>query len=136
MLYDVISRYIFNSPSPSAPFIVAFLTLGAIFFGIGYSFQAGGQVHIEILVDKLPLMVRKICFTVGYCMTLFFVSIMLRECYKFASRAFEFGWVAFGNVQMPMGILYATMTLGYVLLILAVISKFIQLWVPAKEVGK
>jgi len=133
MLTDVIGRYIFNNPSLYAPFIVAFLILGALFFGIGYSFQAGGQVHIETLVDKLPPVVRKICFSFGFCMTMFFVYFMFRSCLRFANMAFKFGWVTVGNVLMPMGILYTIMTFGYVLLVLAVISKFIQLWVRKKD---
>ena len=136
MFYDVIGRYIFNAPSAYAPFIVAFLTLGALFFGIGYSFQAGGQVHIEILVDKLPPTIRKISYSVGYCITLVFVSFMLRECWRFADRAYSFGWSTVGNVRMPMGILYSIMTLGYILLILAVVSKFIQLWMRTEDVSK
>lgn len=136
MLYDVICRYFFNAPSLYAPFIVAFLTLGALFFGIGYSLQAGGQVHIETLVDKLPPLIRKVCFSLGYCFTLFFVFFMIRATFRMADRAFTLGWVTVGNVLMPMGILYSVMTIGYALLILAAISKLIQLWIPKKDVPK
>jgi len=140
MFYDVLGRYIFNSPSLFAPFVVAFLTLAALFFGIGYSLQAGGQVHIETLVDKLPPMGKKICLSIGYCFTLIFAAILLRQCFIITGRAIDLKWLTVGNVLMPMFILYAIMTLGYFLLIVAVISKFIQLWAKKKddpkEVGK
>ena len=133
MLIDVIGRYIFNSPSLYAPFIVSFLVLGALFFGIPYSFQAGGQVHIETIVDRIPPLARKICFSFGYCLTIFFVTFMFRACLRFSGMAFSFNWVTVGNVLMPMGILYAIMTFGYAFLILAVISKFVQIWLRKNE---
>ena len=49
MLYDVIMRYAFRSPSLYAPYIAAFLSLGSVFLGTPYALQAGGHVHVELI---------------------------------------------------------------------------------------
>jgi TRAP-type C4-dicarboxylate transport system permease small subunit len=127
-LYDVILRYVFNSPSLYASYIVAFLTLGAIFVGMGYSFQSGGQVYIEILVDKLPPLARKVCFTLGYCFGLIFLGAMLKSCWEYTVQAYQSGWVATGNLSFPLVVLYGVMVFGFGLLILTIVANAITMW--------
>jgi TRAP-type C4-dicarboxylate transport system permease small subunit len=117
-----------NSPSLYASYIVAFLTLGAIFIGAGYSFQAGGQVYIEILVDKLRPLPRKICFTIGYCLGLVFVVELIIECWKATGVAYEFKWEATGNLTFPVFILYGVMAFGCALLALTIGMNLVRMW--------
>ena len=128
MLYDVVSRYFFNSPSVYAPAIVSFLTLGTVFFGASYSFQSGSQVFIEIVIDKLPPLPRKICVTIGYCLALFFVGVLMKESWSLSSKAIVSGWVTAGNVQIPSILLYGLMVLGCFLLFLSVVMALINVW--------
>ena len=135
LLYDTISRYIFHSPSLYASFIVAFLTLGAIFIGAGYSFQAGGQVYIEILVDKLKPLPRKICMTIGNGLGMVFLVALLIECGKATSQAFQGSWVATGNLAFPLFILYGVMVFGCALMAISLVMHIITLWTK-KDVPK
>jgi TRAP-type C4-dicarboxylate transport system permease small subunit len=128
MLYDVVVRYTLNSPSLYAPFIAAFLVLGSIFIGVSYSFQTGGQVYIEIFVDKLPSLPRKICFTIGYCMSLFFVGALTKACWQYMIQAAENNWKAQGNLPIPSAILYGVMVIGTSLLMLSVALKMFEIW--------
>ena len=140
LLYDTISRYVFHSPSLYASFIVAFLTLGAIFIGAGYSFQAGGQVYIEILVDKLKPLPRKICMTIGNCLGLVFLVAMLIQCGKATTQAYAGNWVATGNLEFPLFILYGVMVFGCTLMAITMVMFVIGLWTkkdtPKEEVAE
>ena len=128
MLYDVIMRYAFRSPSLYAPYIAAFLSLGSVFLGTPYALQAGGHVHVELIVDKLKPLPRKICYTIGYVLSMIFVFCMARACFHFAVKAVENNWNAQGNLPVPSVVLYGVMVLGSVLLFLALIQKIIQQW--------
>ena len=128
LLYDTISRYVFHSPSLYASYIVAFLTLGAIFIGAGYSFQAGGQVYIEILVDKLKPLPRKICLTIANCLGMVFLVAMLVQCGKATTQAYKSSWVATGNLEFPLFILYGVMVFGCALMAITMVLFIISLW--------
>ena len=136
MLYDVVSRYFFNSPSVIAPPVVSFFILGAVFLGVGYSFQIGSQVNIDLIIDKMPPLPRKICLTLGHCIADFFVFILMRESFRLAQRAFASKWVTFGNVRIPSGILYAVMVFGCVFLFLAVALTLVRIWVNKAGVNE
>lgn len=128
MLYDVISRYFFQAPSLYAPFIAAFLVLGATFIGAAYSLQAGGQVYVELLVDKMKPLARKICMTIGYIFAMIFVFFLTQACWQYASDAVKNNWHAQGNLPIPSVILYGVMVVGSVLLLLTLIQKILETW--------
>ena len=128
MIYDVIRRYLFHSPSLYAPYLAAFLSLGAIFLGTAYALQAGGHVHVEIVVDKLPRIPRNICYTAGYILSMIFVFCMARACCNFAVKAARNHWNAQGNLPVPSVLLYGLMTAGSVLLLLTLVWKLVRLW--------
>lgn len=128
MLYDVFCRYALNSPSLYAPYIAAFLVLGAAFVGTAYALQAGGHVHVEIIVDKLKPLPRKICYTIGYCFSIIFVFFLTRACWQFAVKAVAENWKAQGNLPLPSVILYGVMVFGSVALLITLLVKIYQTW--------
>ncbi|MDR0852640.1 MAG: TRAP transporter small permease [Clostridiales Family XIII bacterium] len=133
IIYDVISRYAFNAPSLYAPYISAFLILGSAFIGTAYAMQSGGHVYVEIFVDKLKPLPRKICFTIGYVMSLVFVGALTRACWQFSLKAVDAGWRAQGNLPIPSVILYGIMTFGAAVLFITIIYKMIQMWRGKEE---
>lgn len=128
MLYDVFCRYVLNAPSLYAPYIAAFMILGATFIGTAYALQAGGHVHVEILVDKFKPLPRKICYTIGYCFSMVFVFFLTRACWQFMEKAIRNNWNAQGNLPIPSAILYGVMVLGSALLLITLVAKIIEVW--------
>lgn len=128
MIYDVFCRYVLKSPSLYAPFIAAFMVLGAIFIGTAYALEAGGHVHVEILVDRFKPLPRRICYTIGYCFSIFFVACLTRACWQFAVNAARNNWKAQGNLPIPSVILYGVMVFGSVLLLITLVAKIIEVW--------
>jgi TRAP-type C4-dicarboxylate transport system permease small subunit len=136
ILYDVVCRYAFNSPSLYAPYLSAFLILAAIFVGTAYTLQAGGHVHVEIIVDKLRPLPRKICFTIGYVFSMVFVAALTKACWQFSLKAIEGGWKAQGNLPVPSIVLYGIMTLGSLLLLVTLVAKIIEIWKKKEAVNE
>ena len=64
MLYEVISRYLFNASTIWA-FDISYMATGAAFvLGIGWTLKVDGHVKIDIIVQLLPERVRK--FILGF----------------------------------------------------------------------
>ncbi|MBQ9932029.1 MAG: TRAP transporter small permease [Firmicutes bacterium] len=133
MLYDVFCRYALNSPSLYAPYIAAFLVLGAAFLGTAYALQAGGHVYVELLVDRLGGLAQKIMRTIGFAFSIVFVFFLCRACFQFAGDALANGWRAQGNLPIPSVILYGVMTFGAAMLIISLVIAIIDLWMGKKE---
>ncbi|MCL1896286.1 MAG: TRAP transporter small permease subunit [Clostridiales bacterium] len=128
IMYDVVCRYFFNSPSLYAPYIAAFLILGAVFIGTAWALQAGGHVFVELVTDKLKPLQRKVCFTIGYSFAMVFVGALTRACWNFSLTAAEAGWRAQGNLPIPSVILYGVMTFGAALLFVSLFAKIVETW--------
>jgi TRAP-type C4-dicarboxylate transport system permease small subunit len=128
IMYDVVCRYFFNSPSLYAPYISAFLMLGAVFIGTAYAMQAGGHVFVELLVDKMGSTLRRVSVTVGYVFSLIFVGALTRACWQFSVRAVENSWKAQGNLPIPSVILYGIMTFGSAMLFITIITMTVSVW--------
>ena len=128
IMYDVVCRYFFNAPSLYAPYISAFLMLGAVFIGTAYAMQAGGHVFVELLVDKMKPFHRRVSFTAGYVFSMFFVGALTRACWQFSVKAAQNNWKAQGNLPIPSVILYGVMTLGAALLFVTLIMMIIDIW--------
>jgi len=134
MLFDVISRYIFGQPNLYANYIAAFMILGSAFLGTAYALQAGGHVHVEIIVDKLPRIPRNICYTIGYLLAMVFTFFMTKSCFGFAVRAAQNNWKAQGNLPLPSVILYGIMALGAALLFLTLILRIVEQWQGKRDI--
>jgi TRAP-type C4-dicarboxylate transport system permease small subunit len=128
IMYDVVCRYFFNAPSLYAPYISAFLMLGAVFIGTAYALQAGGHVFVELLVEMMPPMPRRISLTVGYVFSMIFVGALTRACGQFAVKAVQSNWKAQGNLPIPSVILYGVMTFGSAMLFITLVMMIIELW--------
>ena len=136
MLYDVISRYIFESPSLYASYAAAFLMLGAVFLGTAYALQAGGHVNVEIFVDKMKPLPQKVVLTIGYLFSMVFVLFLSRASLTFAMRAYANKWGAQGNLPIPSVILYGIMFVGTALLFITLLFTIIEVWKKDKKEGE
>jgi len=134
MLYDVVLRYVFNSPSLIAPFLAAFLMMGGIFLGTAHALDFGGHVNVDILITKLKPLPGKICMTIGYALSLVFVYFLTRACYDWVLIAADRGLRAVGQLPMPMVYLYGVMFVGTALLMLSLAAKLFEVWY--KKEGK
>jgi TRAP-type C4-dicarboxylate transport system permease small subunit len=135
MLFDVFSRYILGAPSVWAQSISQYMILTAAFLGTSYCLQSGGHVHVEILVDRVKPIVRKILLTIGYLFALTFVGALTKSTYDYALLAYEFKWDAMGNIPFPSVILYGIMIFGCIMLMLTLIAKLIACLRATDEKG-
>lgn len=128
LLYDVFCRYVLGEPTLWAQQVAAYLVLIATFFGTSYALQSGGHVHVEIIVDHLKPLPKKICMSIGYVLAMIFVGGLIKSCYGYAVMSLQNGWLSQGNVPIPAVILYGIMAIGSILLFITLLATLIELW--------
>jgi TRAP-type C4-dicarboxylate transport system permease small subunit len=82
----VFARYIMNAPFTWLEEVQFILTVQVAFWGASAAFQSGGHIAIEIVVDALPPMIRKIVET-GIVVIVFITLIFITQ--QQASRSME-----------------------------------------------
>lgn len=136
LLYDVFCRYVLSEPTLWAQQIAAYMVLIATFFGTSYALQSGGHVHVEIIVDHLKPLPKKICMSIGYILAMIFVGGVVSSCYSYAMMAWQNGWDAQGNVPIPAVVLYGIMVVGSALLFITLLATLIQVWIGKGKEGE
>lgn len=134
LMYDVFCRYVLNAPTLWAQQVASYLVLAATFFGTSYALQSGGHVHVEIIVDRLAPLPRKICLSLGYIMAMVFVGGVVKSCFSYCLLSMRNNWLSQGNVPVPAELLYGIMAIGSAILFITLLAALIQLWL--KKEGK
>lgn len=73
MLTEVISRYVFDSPTLWAYEMAYFLTGSFFLFGVAFTLQVGGHVKVDLMTELLPDRINHIIYIVGYVLSGIFV---------------------------------------------------------------
>ncbi len=125
--YEVVRRYVFNSPT-SWGFELSTYIYGVHFMlGAAYTHLHDGHVAIDVVVDRLPrkpkLWMRIITFVILFFP---FVGILSYESVQYALASWsikEHSWSAWRPPIYPVKTL---MAIGFVLLLLQGIAKFLE----------
>ncbi len=101
LVYEVLVRYVFKSPTLWSYDVTYMLSSLVIVMGLGYTWQAGGHVHVDFITEKLPPRVAalvRIVFHLGLfflCWVLLLKTFVphLQASWFFAERAKEGTWL-------------------------------------------
>jgi TRAP-type C4-dicarboxylate transport system permease small subunit len=107
--------------------IVAWLCAATAFLALGHTFRRGELVRIGLLVDHLPLRVRRPVNLAALAIALVFVGYMAYAVVRFVYESWKFNEVAQGLIQIPIWIPQMSFALGAVILFVAVLDEFVVL---------
>lgn len=74
MLTEVVSRYVFDSPTLWAYETGYFMTGSFFLLGIAFTLQVGGHVKVDLMTDIFPDRVNHIIYIIGYVLAGIFVA--------------------------------------------------------------
>jgi TRAP-type mannitol/chloroaromatic compound transport system permease small subunit len=140
VIFEVISRYVFNSPTIWA-FDVAMMLCSAFFLlGCGYILQENAHIRVDVLYNLFPAKVRKaldILFYVVFFFPLAFTMIW------YGTKAAYLSWVAeeISNTSQWGELIFwwkGLLPLAFLLLAIQGVAEFIRLLVPSarKTIGE
>jgi TRAP-type C4-dicarboxylate transport system permease small subunit len=92
-----------------------FLFIWVVFLGVGFAFQYGANISVEVLVERLPMKWRKFSQIIVLLLCSFFLLILTFQGIDLMSRAMQQMSPSLG---IPMGYVYLAIPVSGVLQIL------------------
>lgn len=108
--YQVVARYLFNSPSAISEVLSRYLFIWLILFGSAYVFGLREHMAITFIKDKFSEK-TKVCIEMftEFATVVFALSIMIFGGYSSAVRQM---WQLDSALQIPMGTIYAAIPIS------------------------
>ena len=102
--YDVMCRFIFNSPTSWALEIAQYSLLYATFLGGAYAFLEDSYTRVEVITNLLPKRVQRGLYIIGDIVTVILFVILAWHSSKFTLLCFTKGWLESTPLKTPMWI--------------------------------
>ncbi len=128
LVYEVIARYLLNSPTIWSYEVTYFLYGSHFLLGAAYALSVDAHIRIDIFTSHLSLKTRAVIDTVGYLLLFFPVIIALVYAGgQYALQSFEMGERSGLSPWKPYLCPYkALITISFILLFLQGISCFVR----------
>lgn len=123
---DVLSRNLFNSPILGIDHITAYLLVVIVFMGLGYAFEKGSHIKVDVITLRLSQMVnRRLEFGV-YVVGIIGTAVILWHSWWMVFSAYKMGTnLISGAFEIPAYIPQLFVPLGFSLLFLQLVAEFI-----------
>ena len=124
--YEVVSRYIFNSPTlwaheTSLMFFGAFVTLGG-----AYALLQRAHVNMDVVYGRLPVKTKALLDVITFVIFAFFVGVLIWGSGKTAWKAVLLLERASTNWEPPIYPFKVLLPIGAFLLLLQGVAKFVR----------
>lgn len=136
VVYEVVSRYVFNEPTTWVTEIGTYLFVAIVFLGLASAQRANAHVQVEILVDRLGPANRVFLETVTLWLGLVFVVFAAWHTSRFTFLEYVHGARDWGLLSTPQWIPQVPMTIGLVLFAAAMLRDIYNLRPPRSPVAQ
>lgn len=126
VFFNVVMRFVVNRPTEWGNEIACYLLLLIGSLGVVYALLLERHIRADILYIRLPRKVQAITDLVTLSLALVFCVFGAWKSFELALQAFRGGWVHQPLYLVPVWITYAIVTLSFVLLCLALLSKLYE----------
>ncbi|HBY56528.1 MAG TPA: TRAP transporter small permease [Candidatus Atribacteria bacterium] len=118
ILFEVISRYVFKSPTVWSQEISIYLFIWSMFAGAAYTLQKGKHVHIDLFINKLSKHVQSRLRLITSIMALWYTIIVCKQGYKMVVTSIKYHKLSPTPLHMPMVVPKFALLLGFIFLML------------------
>ena len=127
--YEVVMRYVFNSPTIWVHDLVIALSALAFIFGGSYALQRGEHIRISSLYDRMPLSWRRSCDLLNALAIILFMAAFGWAACRQALVAIEIGETSGRAWDVPIPVVIKTaLAAGVVLMILQAVVNLVRTW--------
>jgi len=136
VLYEVISRYIFNHPTTWAWRVNSMIFSGALILGGGYVLLIKAHVKLDVLYERVNARTKRIFDLVTFPVFLVFMAVVIWQGWRMAASSVAIREHPLGFFQPPLYYNKIAFVVGSVLLLLEGLAIFIRTLRHGAEVGK
>ena len=126
LLYESISRTIFNKPHIWAVEFSQFVMAAYYTLGGAYSFLIEGQVRMDIFYHKWSPKRKATMDAITFSVLAFYLVILLHGAYKGIEYAIEYKQVSYSAWSPVLYPIKIIMTIGIILMMLQAIAEFFK----------
>ena len=135
ILFDVISRSVFNAPTLWAFDVARFILLYATFLGLAPALESGGHVVVDMFDPLLPKPIRPVIPFLAAGLTVVFGFILFWQIAAHAREAFADGRIAQATIAVPEMWVWLPAPIGTALFVAVAAVQFGRAIWPASADG-
>ncbi|RKL62015.1 TRAP transporter small permease [Thermoanaerobacteraceae bacterium SP2] len=110
-------RYFFNNPITWLEEFQLWCFVWLAFFGAGAAFRSGSHVAIEVVVDRLPSVPKKIVECIGYLVTMAVFVYFLIYGTKLVQQLYFSGRMT-NILKIPYSLIYSALPISCILMMI------------------
>jgi len=107
----VVMRYFFNNPFVWLQEVQLWCFTWVVFFGGGAAFRSGSHVAIEVIVDRMPVKLKKLVEVLGYIIVMAILAYFMVYGTKLVMQLWRTGRTT-NILDVPFPIIYGAFPLG------------------------
>lgn len=107
--------------------IVAWLCAGSAFLALGYTFRHGELIRVSLLINRLKGRVRRQTELLCLGSAVIVAAYIAWALGRFVYESWKFNEVAQGLIRIPIWIPQASLVLGAIIFLVALIDEFVTL---------
>lgn len=116
LFYEVVSRYFFNAPTIWASEVAVYIFMWTMFCGAAYTLQEGKHVHIDLLLEHLPMSVRRGLKFLTSLAGAAFCALVTNQAWGMIGKAVKYNKHSPTPLHVPMVVPLAAFFIGFTLL--------------------
>jgi len=126
LTYEVVFRYVFNTPTIWEIEASVFLLLFSAFVGVSFVLKNDACINIDIIKSKLSVKTQMLLDTVTSIVAFLFCVAMTYKAWPMWWESYDLGWKSESLWAPPLWIPYFFLPLGFTLLSAQYIVKILQ----------
>lgn len=126
IVWEVISRSVFNVPTEWVMEISTYCVVIAGFLGMGVAYAAGKHIHVDIFVSKMSQKTRTYAELATSIVGLFYSYLFMVQSWDMVMLSIEYNNCAPTTLGTPLWIPQISMPIGFAVLFLQIIRTIME----------
>ncbi len=122
-LFQVITRFVFSSPSTWSEVITRSSMIWSVFLGVAVAFRHGSMIAVEVIQQMLPPRIALGLFLISNAMSVLFFVILFWQGWSMTERVAKQKLAA---LDISIAWVYAALPIGSVFIIIAIVASMIR----------
>jgi TRAP-type C4-dicarboxylate transport system permease small subunit len=127
LIAEVVLTSFFNTSQPWAVEYAIYLQAMILFCGSGWALRQGGHIRVAVLMQALPAGLARALDLLATCFALGVIGYLALAMWRQWLRTVDLGSTSFYPMSTPIWIPQGFLTLGVLLLLLAVVARLARL---------
>ena len=126
VFYEIVARYLFNSPTTWSIDVSIYLVIWATFLGAAYTLKEGGHIMVDVVLVKFSIRKVHLIRRAAYTLVLAFCLVLMWRGTLACIDAVRYGEVTLSAHRFPLWLPMAAIPVGSFLLSLQSVFKIID----------